>query len=468
MRTFEIIIASILLIRILLPLINRLRWVSWVSLATLAATFLHLLFEGYRWQMIPLYLITIGYTAASFRPINCDQKTTRKRYVTVAAGLAALGISLALPILIPVPHTPKPTGPYRVGTTTIQLIDRNRKELYSGLQNEPRSFQVQIWYPAEADSDAKPAPWMDHVEVVGPALAAKLNLPPFFLDHIRYAKAHSVHNAPPATAQSQYPLLLFSHGWEGFKSQNTYQVEELASHGYVVAAPDHTFGAIASVFPDGKIALINPEALPIGRGLSEGDFIAAVQILGDQWAGDLQFILKSLETDQKADLTGLLAEMIDFSNVGVLGHSTGGGAAIQYCATDEHCQAAFGMDPYMDPVATDIQNSGLEQPYLVMFSESWAEEVADNNAVFTRFFGSSEGDKYHFTIEDTMHYDFTDLPAFSPLAPYLGLKGTLDGRQVLTIINTYSLAFFDRYLKGQPGLILDQPSDSFPEMIYRP
>jgi hypothetical protein len=60
------------------------------------------------------------------------------------------------------------------------------------------------------------------------------------------------------------------------------------------------------------------------------------------------------------------------------------------------------------------------------------------------------------------------MPAFSPLAPYLGLKGRLNGEQVSKIINAYTLAFFDRYFRGDSGTILDKPSEKYPEMIYLP
>jgi hypothetical protein len=50
-------------------------------------------------------------------------------------------------------------------------------------------------------------------------------------------------------------VLLFSYGWGGFRAQNTHQVKELASHGYIFAALAHTYDAAAAVFPDGRVAL---------------------------------------------------------------------------------------------------------------------------------------------------------------------------------------------------------------------
>jgi dienelactone hydrolase len=401
-------------------------------------------------------------------PFSHSTGSTGKKKAIIIVEAVIFVLFLTIPIILPIPRTPEPTGTNYVGTIKLTLVDHARQEIYAKKPGGYRIINVQFWYPAELDPDAKPSPWLDNMDVMAPALAAKLNLPSFFLDHIKYAQTHALTNASLPNSESKFPLLLFSHGWGGFKSQNTYQVEELASHGYIVAAPDHTYGAIASVFPDGSIALNNPEALPVEAEISDSEFLSAAQTLGDQWAGDLSFIVDSLENPGGDYQLDVLANKIDFNRIGVLGHSTGGGAAIQFCATDARCQAALGMDPYMDPVSEQIQSQDFNSPYLAMFSESWAREPSRNNDIFKSFFNNVKEDRFHFYIQETKHYDFTDMPAFSPLAPYLGLKGRLNGEQVSKIINAYTLAFFDRYFRGDSGTILDKPSEKYPEMIYLP
>ncbi len=198
------------------------------------------------------------------------------------------------------------------------------------------------------------------------------------------------------------------------------------------------------------------------------EFLTAVQVLGKQWAGDLGFIVDTLVNLEPDDAAGQLAHRLDITQVGVLGHSTGGGAAIQFCATDSRCKAALGMDPYLDAVTFAVLDNGLSQPYMAIFSDVWAQDRSRNNVIFESFSGNSSGDGYCYYIEQTAHYEFTDMPAFSPLAPYLGLKGPLDGGQVSKIINAYTLAFFGRYFKGEAGVLLDQPAQEFPEMLYQP
>jgi hypothetical protein len=53
-------------------------------------------------------------------------------------------------------------------------------------------------------------------------------------------------------------VLIFSHGRGGYRQHNTMQVEELVSHGYIVAAIDHPYAATGVVFPDGRIAAFDP------------------------------------------------------------------------------------------------------------------------------------------------------------------------------------------------------------------
>ena len=42
-----------------------------------------------------------------------------------------------------------------------------------------------------------------------------------------------------AVAPGRYPLVVFSHGYAGFRDQSTFLTARLASWGFVVAAPDH-------------------------------------------------------------------------------------------------------------------------------------------------------------------------------------------------------------------------------------
>jgi hypothetical protein len=64
------------------------------------------------------------------------------------------------------------------------------------------------------------------------------------------------------------------------------------------------------------------------------------------------------------------------------------------------------------------------------------------------------------------HVDMNDVPLLSPLASRLGVSGPIGGQRAHNIVNAYSVAFFDRHLKGQPAALLDGPAEQFPEVLF--
>jgi predicted dienelactone hydrolase len=468
MRTFEIILSLVLALRIIAGAFLPRRGRNALTIAVILVMLMQILVEGTRWQMIPLYIFTLGFGIAAVWPYIRKQAPdvpSHRGWKTVG-GLLLLGICLLLPILMPIPSTPAPTGPYPVGTFTLMMVDESRQELYSDDPNQPRALMVQFWYPAQPGEADTLAPWMDHIDIMGPAIASELGLPPFALSHVRYARSHAYAGAPLSTARERYPLLLFSHGWNGFRAQNTFQMEELASHGYIIAAPDHAYGGAATVFEDGRVALNNPDALPYDQDLPQDEFLARANQLGIQWAEDLSFILDQLEMLQTDDEGGSLVGHLDYDRIGALGHSTGGGAAIEFCAQDPRCQSVLGMDPYMEPVSRSVLEEGISLPVMAIFSQAWYDDWENDERGFEQFYANTGGWKLLTYLQGTTHMDFSDVPAFSPLAPYLGLKGPLNGERVLEIVRAYSLAFFDHTLLGKQAPLLEGPSGDYPEMIF--
>ncbi|MEJ5224007.1 MAG: hypothetical protein WHV44_06075, partial [Anaerolineales bacterium] len=114
-----------------------------------------------------------------------------------------------------------------------------------------------------------------------------------------------------------------------------------------------------------------------------------------------------------------------------------------------------------------VLDSGLRQPFATFFSQVWAEDVSSrNNALFNRFYPHLSQPVAVMSITGTRHYDFSDLPALSPLAAQLGLKGPINGVRVQTLIQDYVLAFFDLQFKGTPSPLFDGPNPAYPEVNF--
>lgn len=452
MRPLEITVPSLLTIYLLWshprPLVVRL-----IPAVALLLIVIHLFTEGYRWQMLPIYVLTAILLISSLLKL---QSATDWKPLASYLTFILLLLATALPILLPVPVIPTPSGPYKVGTRIYELTDTSRKELYSG-KDEARRFMIQVWYPSEPSPSDQRAPWMEHADIVAPAIATYIHLPSFFLDHLALVKIPAYKASKVAQTNTGFPVILFSHGWNGFNAQNTGQALELASNGFVVIGVQHPYGAVITVFPDGTVALNNPHALGTDD-MPNDEYEAIAHKLVNQWAGDLGYTLDFMNSQNK-DASSPFFNSLDFSRVGVFGHSTGGGAAIQFCGIDPRCKALFGEDPFMRPVSYEVINAGVAQPSFFMFSQFWTDDVKSrNNELFHQFYPHVKDSFGVVYIVGTKHYDFSDLPLLSPLAPQLGLKGPINGKRVTMIVKDYLLSFFEATLNGKSDNLFKNPS----------
>jgi hypothetical protein len=179
-------------------------------------------------------------TTLAGRPVN-----------RLAAGLAiglgtlALVISAALPIVSPVFRFPRPSGPYTIGTLTYHWVDAARPEDFTADPNDHRELMVQVWYPAQANLSAPRAPYVQDAGALAPGLARlaqqnaerlfpgfSLTVPSFPFTHLKYITTNAIPSAPAVQDESNHPVLIFMEGLNGLRQMNTFQVEELVSHGW--------------------------------------------------------------------------------------------------------------------------------------------------------------------------------------------------------------------------------------------
>jgi predicted dienelactone hydrolase len=467
MRTFEIlflIAIGISYSRYFSFKLRKLLPIPSLEILTLLLGVLHLILEGYRWQLAPGYaLFSISLLVAW--TLGRQSSTMNKSLWIRIAGLLVFSIfyigSILLPSLLPIPRLSPPTGPYAVGTRSWHWIDENRSDPYAPGKDVARELMVQAWYPVDQNGEGERSLWMASAEIVAPAVAAWINLPTFFLDHLVHVRTEALQDAPITSRESGFPVILFSHGFGGFRAQNTNQMQHLASHGFVVIAVEHTYAAVVSVFPDGRIAQHNPNTLP--KGLPEDEDLQATRALGDQWASDLSFILDQLSSDDHPSIDSSWLETLDLDSIGAFGHSTGGGAVIEFCHRDPRCDATLTLDPFLKPAAEETLTQGLNHDSLHMFSETWSS--SENLDRFATFEKNSHVKPMVVSVQGTAHYDFSDLPLLSPLAHRLGLKGPINGQRMAAIVNAYLLAYFEHMLMDSPSQLLRPDNQIYPEVI---
>jgi hypothetical protein len=234
-----------------------------------------------------------------------------------------------------------------------------------------------------------------------------------------------------------------------------------------VAALDQPYVEAVVVFPDGRTVSYDERWDPPHRTFLY-EHIPYV-------AEDVTFVLDQLEA-LSTDSRGILGGRLDLKGLGLIGHSFGGVVGSEACRVDRRLRAALLEDAFMP---ASVVGAGLVQPAMFITRDAdsmrleretaggWPESDIDETldtmrAVYERL----PGHGYWIEVPGMFHLDMTDAPFLSSLVPWPGFSGPIGGHRAHLIINTYSLAFFDRTLRDRPAPILDGPSQRFPEAHF--
>jgi predicted dienelactone hydrolase len=415
------------------------------ALVPLLAAAVQALAEGPRWQLVPAYALAVLCAAA------WPARRPRGRVLTAVAGTGLLVVAAVPPLALPVVTFPPPTGPYGVGTLTYHWKDPDRPETFTPDPRDHREVMAQIWYPARTDATSPRAPYLEDAAAVTPAVARVLGVPEFVLGHLDQVMTNAVPAAPVHPGEPRYPVLVLLHGLQGFRQAYTFQAEELASRGYVVAAVDMTYAAAAVVFPGGRRALYDHRL--------DDDAFEDAQV--PHLAGDVALALDRLADLGRADPRGVLTGRLDLDRAGVIGQSLGAIVGSQACSADARIKACLLEDGYM---SEDAVRNGLRQPAMWITRDAenmrlersraggWPEhEIVRYQRTMRQVFASLPAEGYLVLVDGMFHLDMTDGPLMvaPPLAGPLGLSGPIGGARAHEVINTYGTAFFDRVLKGR-------------------
>lgn len=493
MRPFEILLLvalSLALLSLLAPHSRVTRWPRLSSTVALLFGAVQILAEGPRWPLLPAYALTVllcGFSMlATCTASGGPGRMRRPMSLPLGLSLPWLALCFALPLSAPVFRFPTPTGPHAIGTVTYHWIDPTRAEALTADAQARRELMVQVWYPAAPDPAARRAAYLPDATPVTAAFARIHGLPAFVFGHFRYVLTNAMPSIPAVSDQPAFPVLLFLEGATGFRQMNTYQVEHLVSHGYVVVALDQPGVAAAVVFPDGHqaagltLAQLQPVVRPsYMRGLSHpppDDKAPEANSIVPYLASDVAFALDRLTALNHADPAGILAGKLDLRRIGAFGISLGGIAVGEACRSDPRLRACLMMDA---PASIGLAKAGLAQPGMWITRDAasmrlerqraggWPEaEIEAHQASMRAAYEAGSGVGYFVRVPGTFHSNFTDLPNWTPLAPLLGIAGPISAQRAHRIVNSYSLAFFDRELRGRGTHLLDGPSMQYPEVMF--
>ncbi len=416
---------------------------------------------GAYWQLIPLY---VGVALGLSLLLWMKQQRPRWIRVTVAASVTCLLVlTAALTHILPMFSLPRPSGSYAVGTRVVHLVDPVRMETHVAGTPRPREIMVQVWYPA--------TPHGQHL-----ASYRRRRETTWLSSYMEVLWTHSYQNAPVATSGAPFPVLLFNPAWGGQRTQNTYQVEDLASHGFIVAGVDHPYNSGPIAFPDGRI--IRPGGM---RDISDfrNTTVAQQFAIGDTEvrieAGDDVLALNYL-SGADLDPKSSWFHRVNADDAGAFGHSFGGAVAAQVCYEDPRVKAALNEDGWG---FGDVATHGLDKPYFVLNDDPGKvpaqlnptdvqarreteldDEDSDNLKRSMHRYGG-----YLLTILGSKHEDFSDRPLYSPLRR-LTDAGTISPQRMHAIVEAYTLQFFSHTLLGKAAPLLAANHSPYKEVQF--
>ncbi|KAG0130233.1 hypothetical protein HOY82DRAFT_562755 [Tuber indicum] len=369
-------------------------------------------------------------------------------------------LCLSLPFLhhVTAVSLPAPTGPDKVGTYNFFITDTTRKDVFAPT-HEPRRIIMTLYYPTASASTNFP-----HPEYMPPVVAAYYETT-FELPNgtIKNITTNSYYGAPLKSPNVK--LILFSTGFGASRYVYATLAEDLASHGYMVAALDATYDSAVVVFPDGKIAVADPENVT-GNVTAE-----EVTKYYDERVKDVVFTIKSLSMPSLTSvIPGVGAKGLKVERVGIFGHSLGGATSAGVMAAEDTILGGVNLDGrFFGSVIT----KGLKKPFVIFGAEGHNRTVDET---WKSFWNSpSKGWKRELSLKGAAHITFSD---YAPLIELLGLKklfpkeileelvGTIGGLRAMTIQRVYLKAFFDKVLAHGKGKLFNGPDPNYPEVSF--
>jgi len=343
---------------------------------------------------------------------------------------------------------PEEPGPYLVGNRSYFFTDATR-ELSCG--DGKRVLLTEVWYPAADNAMDYPENYLEDFflgridevrEALGEQAGDMNNLP-----------TGSYRGAPLHPDAGKLPVLFFSHGFMSNRFQNFTMADYLASHGYIVVAPDHICNSVVT---------LTPTAVVLGTPLS------MITTLPERIA-DMSFLMDVFEQQPPE----LFAGHIDTARFAIWGHSFGGLTATEVAKREPRVKALLQLASFGFPFVPDTVTApsmyfwGKQDKVMRMFKAFHYQLIA-----------KMPPPKMELEFFNTGHFAFSDLCDFvGTLGAHgngcgtetrIGGDGTVtnpDHDKLHGVLDPYATAFFGAALYGLAPLEEYLAENHFPGMM---
>lgn len=333
-------------------------------------------------------------------------------------------------------------------------VGRDQMTLDTG---NDRSVLVHIWYPADEAHRAQ-AETGEPLELFLPEADAAVLGPVLAVAPEPCTKRTTQTAARvSAAAGDALPVVLFSHCLDcmGFSAASV--AEHLASHGFLVAAPDHTDGTLLDNLAGTSIGL-------------DAAFLS-VRV------ADVQATLDELLDANSLLVPKTLRGRSDSTRIGMMGHSFGAVTAARVAEIDPRILAGFLMAaPAQNPLIPGVTLRAINKPLMWLLAQQDNSIGELGNNLLRDNFATANPPVWLAEVQDAGHWSFSDLCAtIDAFAPGCGddMRQTdpsqafsyIDNELARALAATYATRFFVAHLQDDPAALDELTLEDFDELV---
>jgi len=286
---------------------------------------------------------------------------------------------------------------YAVGTVRLEM------DVADG-----RRIPVQLWYPAVegARAEAKAGRPVLDFEPPGPQRDAWQRAARIAGDAYTQRTMHAADAPDVLTRDGSFPLVVISHCNDCVRFAYFETAELLASHGFVVAAPDHLNNTLYDYWNGTSV------------GVELNDFLETRRL-------DLKVLTDILLNASAVVVPEGLRGKLDPERIGMIGHSFGALTTSYASTRDDRIRAIVilamvaslgdNLPVLGEQLAERVPPVELSKPSLFLAATEDVIEVFGMNAIIRQNFEEYPTDTWLATMKDAGHYSVTNICGIDPI-----------------------------------------------------